>query len=55
MYALTPKQVKSGSLFVAIQGFKTDGHNFIGQAADNGAEAVVLQRKPGQDLSWPRF
>ncbi|MCG9479357.1 MAG: UDP-N-acetylmuramoyl-L-alanyl-D-glutamate--2,6-diaminopimelate ligase [Actinomycetia bacterium] len=47
---INSKQVKSGSLFVAIQGFKTDGHNFIGQAADNGAEAVVLQRKPAQDL-----
>lgn len=32
-----------GSLFVAISGFKLDGHNFISQAVSNGASAVVLE------------
>ncbi|MCS0672505.1 UDP-N-acetylmuramoyl-L-alanyl-D-glutamate--2,6-diaminopimelate ligase [Cytobacillus firmus] len=35
------RKVGKGSLFVAIKGFQTDGHHFIGQAVENGAAAVV--------------
>ncbi|AEE96783.1 UDP-N-acetylmuramoyl-L-alanyl-D-glutamate--2,6-diaminopimelate ligase [Mahella australiensis] len=38
------RKVTPGSLFVAIEGFKTDGHRFIRQAIDNGAVAVVVTR-----------
>lgn len=38
-------EVKPGGLFVAIKGFKADGHDYIGQAIANGAAAVVTQKK----------
>lgn len=38
------RQVKKNSLFFAIEGFKTDGHNFIQNAINQNAAAVVLQR-----------
>lgn len=37
-------QVKPGGLFVAVKGFKTDGHNFIDQAVSIGAAAIVTER-----------
>ena len=36
------KNVKPGSLFVAIQGYDFDGHDFVGEAISNGAVAVIL-------------
>ena len=35
--------VKEGSLFIAIKGFETDGHNYIEKAIENGAEAIMIQ------------
>ncbi|WP_069650158.1 UDP-N-acetylmuramoyl-L-alanyl-D-glutamate--2,6-diaminopimelate ligase [Caloranaerobacter ferrireducens] len=31
-------------VFVAIEGYKTDGHNYVSQAISNGAKAVILQK-----------
>lgn len=39
------KKVEKNSLFVAISGFKKDGHDFIFHAVKNGAAAVVSQKK----------
>ncbi|MGN1298823.1 MAG: UDP-N-acetylmuramoyl-L-alanyl-D-glutamate--2,6-diaminopimelate ligase [Candidatus Scatovivens sp.] len=36
------KYVTPGSLFVAIKGFEFDGHEFINEAIENGAVAVML-------------
>lgn len=36
--------VKPGGLFIAIKGFKADGHDFIEQAIENGAVAVVTHK-----------
>jgi UDP-N-acetylmuramoyl-L-alanyl-D-glutamate--2,6-diaminopimelate ligase len=38
------QNVKPGGLFVAIQGFAADGHDYIDQALENGAVAVVAQK-----------
>ncbi|MGW8186532.1 MAG: Mur ligase family protein, partial [Desulfobacterales bacterium] len=38
------QNVKPGGLFVAIQGFAADGHDYIAQALENGAVAVVAQK-----------
>lgn len=38
------RQAAPGSLFVAVQGYQTDGHQYIEQAIQAGAVAVVLQR-----------
>lgn len=36
------KNVKPGSLFVAIRGYDFDGHDFVDEAIANGATAVIL-------------
>ena len=40
------RAIKPGDIFVAIEGGKTDGLNFIGPAIAAGAVAVVAQRRP---------
>jgi len=37
------REVVQGDLFVAIKGFQTDGHQYIENALENGAVAVVLE------------
>ena len=37
------RKVTSGSLFVAIKGYETDGHFYIQKAIDAGARAVVIE------------
>ena len=37
------RRVVKNSIFVAVKGFKTDGHKFIIDAVSNGASAVVLE------------
>lgn len=37
------RQAAPGSLFVAVPGFKVDGHDYIGQALEAGAAAVAVQ------------
>ena len=37
------QQVKEGELFVAIPGFKTDGHLYIKDALERGAAALVVE------------
>jgi UDP-N-acetylmuramoyl-L-alanyl-D-glutamate--2,6-diaminopimelate ligase len=39
------RQAKPGSLFVAYRGVAADGHSFIPQALENGAIAVVAERR----------
>ena len=38
------RQVHNGDIFIAYQGEYTDGRNYIQQAIDNGAKAVVYQQ-----------
>ena len=42
------KEVKEGYMFIAIKGFSTDGHQFVGNAIENGATVVMVQE--GCDL-----
>lgn len=42
--AYDSRRVGPGFLFVAIEGFQTDGHRFIEQAVAAGAAAVVVQK-----------
>jgi UDP-N-acetylmuramoyl-L-alanyl-D-glutamate--2,6-diaminopimelate ligase len=39
------KQVRKGFLFAAIRGLEFDGHQFIGEAIERGAEAVLLEEE----------
>jgi len=43
-------QCEQDGLFVAIPGFKTDGHDFIGDALDRGARFIIHER----EFSAPR-
>jgi len=38
------QDVKPGGLFVAVSGFRADGHDFIDEALARGASAVVVQK-----------
>src|SRR5574341_442976 len=37
--------VRPGAVFVAVRGFRHDGHTFAAEAASRGAAAVVLERE----------
>jgi UDP-N-acetylmuramoyl-L-alanyl-D-glutamate--2,6-diaminopimelate ligase len=39
------RQVKEGSLFICIEGFTVDGHNYVEQAINAGAVAIVAEKK----------
>ena len=48
------RKISKGDVFVAIPGFKTDGHRYIQQAVAAGASGIVLEREefvPG-DAPW---
>ena len=42
------KLVKPGYLFIAIKGFSVDGHQFVANAIENGAKAIMVEE--GCDL-----
>lgn len=49
--------VKDGDLFIAIRGTQSDGHNYIGQALQAGASAVVSEEEPfpaKESVAWIR-
>src|SRR5664280_3372285 len=49
------RKVQKNSLFVAVKGYKTDGHNFINLAIDSGASAVIcetLPENPEKTVCW---
>ena len=43
--AYDSRRVQKNTLFVALKGEKSDGHQFIGQAIDRGASCVVTERE----------
>jgi UDP-N-acetylmuramoyl-L-alanyl-D-glutamate--2,6-diaminopimelate ligase/murE/murF fusion protein len=42
------QEVQPGGMFVAIKGQTADGHDFMHQAVQKGAAAVVIQKEPSQ-------
>ncbi len=54
--AYDSRRVKPGTLFFAIHGEKADGHNFISNALEQGAVAIVSERPAPADLAtrWVR-
>lgn len=44
------RKVKAGSLFVALKGSQVDGQQFVGQAIQKGAVAIVSQEAPTEEL-----
>lgn len=39
------REVLPGNLFVAISGFTSDGHDYLGEAMKRGAAAVIVERE----------
>ena len=51
------RQCYDGSLFVAVRGVNVDGHEYISQAVNNGATAVVCEEIPlnvSKETTWIR-
>lgn len=46
------RKARRGSLFVCVEGFVTDGHQYIAQALTQGVSAILLQ-KPADGLTVP--
>jgi UDP-N-acetylmuramoyl-L-alanyl-D-glutamate--2,6-diaminopimelate ligase len=49
------RKVKDGSLFVAVKGYKSDGHDYIGSAIAAGASAVLCEKlpeNPEKNITW---
>jgi len=42
------REVVPGSLFVAVRGYCSDGHQFIGSALERGAVAVICEEMPSE-------
>ena len=41
------RKLKAGELFVAVRGYKSDGHDHIGGAVGKGAVCVICEQAPG--------
>ena len=54
--AYDSRQAGTGSLFFAIQGFRSDGHHYLDQALERGAVAVASERPApdGCSVAWIR-
>ena len=46
------RTMKPGCLFVALPGYKTDGHRYIARALELGAAAVLCQHPPAGEGPW---
>jgi UDP-N-acetylmuramoyl-L-alanyl-D-glutamate--2,6-diaminopimelate ligase len=49
------RKVSAGSLFVAVKGYSSDGHDFINSAIASGAVAVICEKlpeKPDTKICW---
>ncbi|HIR85362.1 MAG TPA: UDP-N-acetylmuramoyl-L-alanyl-D-glutamate--2,6-diaminopimelate ligase [Candidatus Galloscillospira excrementavium] len=46
------RELAPGELFVALPGYKTDGHRFLAEAVEKGARAAVCQRAPAAPGPW---
>jgi len=47
------RKVQPGALFFCVPGYKTDGHDYAAKAAENGAAALVVERK--LDIALPQL
>lgn len=46
------RQTVSGDLFVAVTGYETDGHLFVGKAKAQGAAVALCERKPEESIPY---
>jgi UDP-N-acetylmuramoyl-L-alanyl-D-glutamate--2,6-diaminopimelate ligase len=51
------RKVEKGSLFVAVKGYTSDGHDYISSAISSGAVAVICEKLPSdpdKNICWIR-
>ena len=46
--SINSKQVTKGDIFVCVKGINTDRHDFIDEAINNGASAIVVSHDVGK-------
>ena len=46
------RKTRPGDLFVAMEGYETDGHKFIPMAREKGALCVLCQHRPEGEGPW---
>ncbi|MGI5928564.1 UDP-N-acetylmuramoyl-L-alanyl-D-glutamate--2,6-diaminopimelate ligase [Pseudoflavonifractor sp.] len=46
------RTIQPGELFVALTGYKTDGHRFLREAVEKGAAAVICHKAPDEPGPW---
>ena len=49
------RKVEKGSMFVAVKGYKSDGHDFIDSAVASGATAIICEKlpdNPDKNICW---
>lgn len=44
------REVKPGGLFFCVRGYTVDGHDYVDQAIENGASAIVSEMELAQDV-----
>ncbi|MDR2600281.1 MAG: UDP-N-acetylmuramoyl-L-alanyl-D-glutamate--2,6-diaminopimelate ligase [Oscillospiraceae bacterium] len=49
--AYDSREVRTGELFVAVRGYKHDGHKFLEQAVEKGAVCIICEEEP--EISVP--
>jgi len=49
------RKVRPGYLYVAIKGYKADGHNFIKKSIECGAQAIVSEEQSSLDTNIPQI
>jgi UDP-N-acetylmuramoyl-L-alanyl-D-glutamate--2,6-diaminopimelate ligase len=42
--------INEGDMYVAIKGINVDGHDFIPQAIQNGANCIICEKTPDQKV-----
>ncbi|MDR1132212.1 MAG: UDP-N-acetylmuramoyl-L-alanyl-D-glutamate--2,6-diaminopimelate ligase [Oscillospiraceae bacterium] len=46
------RRTRKGDLFVAVRGFESDGHRYIGKAAEAGAAVVLCEERPETEIPY---
>lgn len=46
------RKTRKGDLFVAVRGFESDGHKFVGAAVKAGASVILCEEKPEESVPY---
>ena len=46
------RKIRAGDIFIAVRGYESDGHRFVGNAVGAGAACVVCEEPPELDVPY---